>query len=206
MAINKIVSSFDEAVADIHNGATVLMGGFGTVASCPSMLVEALARKGSKDLTTVSNTGGYGADVWKIQGYVFAEDIDILHRNRQVKKAIVSAPSSAALENTLERRFKEGKVELEKVPLGTLSERIRLAKPSRIVTPGVLTPMTMPHVTTRKSQMPSTVSTHSSRPMRPEPEKSLPIRVPESSTEAVGNTATDGAEELHSALDEESLQ
>ena len=128
MPINKIVSGFDEAVADIHDGATVMVGGFATVGSCPSLLVEALARKGVKDLTTISNTGGFGSDVWKMMGYAFPEDIDILHRNGQVKKAIVSAMSSAYLENTLERRFRAGAVEVEKVPLGTLSERIRLAK------------------------------------------------------------------------------
>jgi 3-oxoadipate CoA-transferase alpha subunit len=128
MPINKIVSSFDEAIADIHDGATVMVGAFGTVVSCPSLLVEALARKGVKDLTTVSNIGGFGSDIWKMYGYEFPEDIDILFRNGQVKKAVVSAPSSVMLENTLERSFRAGTVEVEKVPLGTLSERIRLAK------------------------------------------------------------------------------
>ncbi len=128
MPINKIVSGFDEAVADIHDGATVMVGGFATVHSTPSLLLEALARKGSRNLTTISNVGGFGSEIWKMQGVVFSEDIDILHRNGQVKKAIVSALSSAALENTLERRFRSGEVEVEKVPLGTLSERIRLAK------------------------------------------------------------------------------
>lgn len=128
MPINKIVPGFDEAVADIHDGATVMVGGFATVHSTPSMLLEALARKGSSNLTTISNVGGFGSDIWKMQGIVFAEDIDILHRNGQVKKAVVSAISSAALENTLERRFRAGEVEVEKVPLGTLAERIRLAK------------------------------------------------------------------------------
>jgi len=128
MPINKIVAGFDEAVADINDGATVMVGGFATVHSTPSMLLEALARKGSRNLTSVSNVGGFGPDVWKIQGCVFAEDIDILHRNGQVKKAIVSALSSAVFGNTLEKRFRAGETEVEKVPLGTLSERIRLAK------------------------------------------------------------------------------
>jgi 3-oxoadipate CoA-transferase alpha subunit len=128
MPINKIVPSFDEAVADIQDGATVMVGGFATVASCPSMLLEALARRGAKNLTTVSNTGGFGSAIWKIQGYEFVEDVDILNRNHQVKKAIVSAPSSAMLANTLERLVQAGEVEVEKVPLGTLSERVRVAK------------------------------------------------------------------------------
>ncbi len=128
MPINKIVSSFDEAVADIFDGATVMVGGFATVGGCPSLLLEALARKGVKNLTTVSNIGGFGPDVWAIQGYKFTEDIDILMRNGQVKKAIVSAPSSIMLPNTLEKRIKTGETEVEKVPLGTLTERIRAAK------------------------------------------------------------------------------
>jgi len=130
MPINKIVSGFDEAVADIHDGATVMVGGFATVHSTPSLLLMALARKGPKNLTTISNVGGFGPDVWEMMGVVFSEDIDILHRNGQVKKAIVSAVSSVAagLENNLLRRFRAGEVEVEKVPLGTLTERIRLAK------------------------------------------------------------------------------
>ena len=60
MPINKIVDSFDEAVADIEDGATIMIGGFGIVAGAPSLLLEALARKGSKDLTMVSNVTGFG--------------------------------------------------------------------------------------------------------------------------------------------------
>lgn len=128
MPINKIVGSFDEAVADIFDGATVMVGGFATAASCPSLLLEALARKGVKNLTTISNIGGFGPDIWAIQGYKFTEDIDILMRNGLVKKAIVSAPSSIMLENNLQRQIRAGEVEVGKVPLGTLTERIRSAK------------------------------------------------------------------------------
>ena len=92
MPINKIVDSFDEAVADIEDGATILVGGFGTVVSIPSCLLEAVYRKGVKNLTTVSNSSGFGADVWKMQGAPFPEDMDILVRNERIKKAIVSAP------------------------------------------------------------------------------------------------------------------
>ncbi len=128
MPINKIVSSFDEAVADINDGATIMVGGFATAASNPSMLLEAMARKGSKDLTAISNVGGFGSDIWKMMDYEYPEDIDILHRNRQVKKVILSAQSSAAYENTLEGLIRAGEVEAEMMPLGTLTERIRLAK------------------------------------------------------------------------------
>lgn len=128
MPINKIVASFDEAVADMQDGAVVMVGGFGNVASIPSCLLEAVARKGVKNLTTVSNTSGFGPDVWRIQGFKFAEDMDILVRNGQIKKAIVSAPVSALIENTFERKLRAGEVEVEMVPQGTLAERVRAAK------------------------------------------------------------------------------
>ena len=52
MPINKIVTDFDEAVQDIFDGAVIMVGGFGTVVSMPSCLLEAVYRKGVKDLTT----------------------------------------------------------------------------------------------------------------------------------------------------------
>jgi len=128
MPVNKIVSSFDEAVADIEDGATIMVGGFGIVAGAPSMLLEALARKGSKDLTMISNVTGFGKDVWKNLGFKFAEDPDILVRNGQIKKAIATAPVSTIYQNNFERLLRAGKVELETVSQGTLAERIRAAK------------------------------------------------------------------------------
>ncbi|MDM8001088.1 MAG: 3-oxoacid CoA-transferase subunit A [Dehalococcoidia bacterium] len=128
MPINKIMASFDEAVADIPDGATIMIGGFGTVASTPTCLLEALARKGVKNITTVSNTTGFGSDVWKLLGFKFAEDMDILVRNGQVKKAIVAAPVSTIYQNTFEKLLRAGKVEVDMVPQGTLAERIRAAK------------------------------------------------------------------------------
>ncbi len=128
MPINKIVSSFDEAVADMFDGATILVGGFGTVASIATCLLEAVYRKGVKDLTTVSNASGFGADIWKLQGAPFPEDMDILVRNERIKKAIVSAPVSALYVNNFENLLRAGKVDLEMVPQGTLAERVRAAK------------------------------------------------------------------------------
>jgi 3-oxoadipate CoA-transferase, alpha subunit len=128
MPIDKIVTSFDDAVADIPEGATIMIGGFGTVASTPTCLLEALARKGVKNLTTISNTTGFGSDVWRLQGYVFSEDIDILVRNGLIKKAIVAAPVSTFYQNTFEKLLRAGKVEAEMVPQGTLAERIRAAR------------------------------------------------------------------------------
>lgn len=128
MPINKIVASFDEAVADIEDGAVIMVGGFGTVVSTPSCLLEALDRKGVKNLTTVSNSTGFGADVWRIAGAPFPEDMDILVRNMRIKKAIVAAPVSALYVNNFEKLLRAGKVEIEMVPQGTLAERIRAAK------------------------------------------------------------------------------
>ena len=128
MPINKIVPSFDEAVADIFDGATIMVGGFGTVASIASCLLEAVYRKGVKDLTTVSNASGFGADIWKLQGAPFPEDMDVLVRNERIKRAIISAPVSAIYVNNFEKLLREGKIELEMVPQGTLAERVRAAK------------------------------------------------------------------------------
>ena len=128
MPINKIVSSFDEAVADIEDGATIMIGGFGVVVGAPSLLIEAVARKGVKDLTMIANVTGFGKMVWKQLGFKFAEDQDILVRNGQIKKAIATAPVSTIYENNFERLLRAGKVELETVSQGTLAERIRAAK------------------------------------------------------------------------------
>ncbi len=128
MAINKIVSSFDEAIADMEDGATILSGGFGVVAGAPSCLLEAVARKGVKDLTLVSNVTGFGKQIWSQLGFRFAEDPDILVRNGLLKKAIASAPVSAIYENNFEKLLRAGKVELEMASQGSLAERIRAAK------------------------------------------------------------------------------
>ncbi|MCK4697880.1 MAG: hypothetical protein KAT53_06215, partial [Dehalococcoidia bacterium] len=66
MAINKVVDSFDEAVKDFFDGATVLLGGFGTPGGCPSYLMEALGRHGAKDLTIVCNNVGFGKELMQV--------------------------------------------------------------------------------------------------------------------------------------------
>jgi len=128
MPINKIVSSFDEAVSDVFDGATIMVGGFGTIGSMPSCLLEAVDRTGVKDLTTVSNAAGFGADVWKMMEAPFPEDMDILIRNERISKAIISAPVSALYINNFEKLLRAGKIELQMVPQGTLAERVRAAK------------------------------------------------------------------------------
>ena len=86
MAINKIVPSFDEAVADVFDGAMILVGGFGNAVSIPSCLLEAIYRKGVRNLITVSVNSGFGPDIGRLQGALFPEDMDILIRNDRQEK------------------------------------------------------------------------------------------------------------------------
>ncbi|MBL7120210.1 MAG: 3-oxoacid CoA-transferase subunit A [Dehalococcoidia bacterium] len=131
MAINKIVASVDEAVADIHDGAVILVGGFGNIANTPSCLLTAVSKLSVKNLTVVSNSGGFGIEIWG------EHDIEVLHRTGQCTKHIVSAPVNPLVVNTVEKRVRAGEVEIEMVPQGTLAERIRAA---RAGLGGILTP------------------------------------------------------------------
>ena len=121
MAINKIYETFDKAVADIPDGATILIGNFAGPGGTPYFLIQALARQGAKDLTIVANTaGGIGLTL----DY---EDHKVLFENGQVKKVIASFPfsTSASKPSPAEKQILAGKVELELIPQGTLAERIR---------------------------------------------------------------------------------
>ena len=122
MAIDKVFASADEAVADIHDGAVILVGGFGPIVSTPSKLLEAVSKLRVKDFTVVSNSGGFGIEIWG------EHDVEVLHRTGQLKKHIVSAPVNQWMENTLEKRFRADEVEIEMVAQGTLAERIRAGK------------------------------------------------------------------------------
>lgn len=137
MPINKIVKSFDEAVADIFDGAVILIGGFGPANGCPSNLIRAVARKGVKNLTLVANTPGHGRDLFEklqTQGRAKAppnyDDGSLLAKMGQVKKAICAFPLSPwpGAVNPLMERFAAGEIEIELVPQGTLAERIRAAR------------------------------------------------------------------------------
>jgi 3-oxoadipate CoA-transferase, alpha subunit len=132
MPINKIFASADEAVADMPDGAVVLVGGFGPIVSTPSRLLEAVSKLKVKNLTVVSNSGGFGIEIWG------EHDVEVLHRTGQAKKHIVSAPVNQWVENTLEKRYRAGEVEIEMVAQGTLAERIRAAKAGL---GGILTPV-----------------------------------------------------------------
>ena len=108
--MNKVVPGPDEVVAQIPDGATLMVGGFG-LCGVPEDLIQALHRRGTRNLTVISNNAGvdqYGLGV-------------LLHA-RQIKKMI----SSYVGENReFERQFLAGELELELVPQGTFSERIR---------------------------------------------------------------------------------
>ncbi len=110
--INKIVKSAAEAVSEIHNGATVMIGGFGEAGS-PIELIHALIDHGVKDLTVVSNNTG--------SGHV---GLAALIENKQVAKTICSFPRTAN-SKVFPELYHAGEIELELVPQGTLAERIR---------------------------------------------------------------------------------
>ena len=108
--MNKVVASADEAIRDIPDGATLMVGGFG-LCGIPETLIKALQRKGTKDLTVMSNNAGtsdYG--------------LGLLLRTRQIRKMI----STYVGENDLfEQQFLNGELQVELVPQGTFAERIR---------------------------------------------------------------------------------
>jgi 3-oxoacid CoA-transferase A subunit len=139
MAMNKIVDSFDEAVADIGDGATIMIGYFGGAGEPPCWLIRALAKRGTKNLTLISNMPGWGRTLIPIFGQTMKsvikypswwDDPGLLVENGQIKKAICSWASgmSPSNVNEFEKRFKAGEIELEMVPQGTLTERIRAGK------------------------------------------------------------------------------
>jgi 3-oxoacid CoA-transferase A subunit len=127
MVLNKISPNCKEAVADINDGATVMVGGFGSYGGLPVNLITALADRGAKNLTVIANMGGVGFDLShriKPGGY---QDLGILFERGQVRKFIGSVPALGGMppDSPLERLYNEGKVEIEMVPQGTLAERIR---------------------------------------------------------------------------------
>ena len=108
--MNKVVATADEAVRDIQDGATIMVGGFG-LCGIPEDLINALHRKGVKNLTTISNNAG-----------VDQYGLGCLLHSRQIKKHI----GSYVGENKLfEQLVLSGELDLELNPQGTLAERIR---------------------------------------------------------------------------------
>ncbi|MGB7541400.1 MAG: 3-oxoacid CoA-transferase subunit A [Burkholderiales bacterium] len=112
--VNKIVASVAEALADIRDGATVLIGGFGG-AGVPAELVDALIAQGARDLVIVNNNAG-NAEF----------GVAALLKAGRVRRIVCSYPRQADSQ-VFEALYRAGKVELELVPQGTLSERMRAA-------------------------------------------------------------------------------
>ncbi|MFZ1150578.1 MAG: 3-oxoacid CoA-transferase subunit A [Xanthobacteraceae bacterium] len=112
--INKIVQTMAEAMADIRDGAVVLLGGFGSIGQ-PNALIDGLIEHGAKDLTIVSNNAGVGR-------IGLARLLEL----GRVRKIICSYPRSVD-PVVFEELYRAGKIELEIVPQGTLAERLRAA-------------------------------------------------------------------------------
>jgi len=112
--LDKRVASVADAVAGVQDGAVVLIGGFGS-SGIPIELTHALLEQGARDLTLVTNNAGSGET-----------DVAALLRERRVRKIICSYPRSKG-STWFEELYRAREIELELVPQGTLSERMRAA-------------------------------------------------------------------------------
>jgi 3-oxoadipate CoA-transferase alpha subunit len=112
--IDKRVGSLADAVADVPDGATVLVSGFGEV-GVPNDLIDALVEQGAGDLTVVANNAGAGD-----------RGVAALLRAGRVRRVVCSYPRSRG-STWFEYRYSRHEIELEVVPQGVLSERIRAA-------------------------------------------------------------------------------
>jgi len=110
--INKVSQSVDEAISGIQSGCTVLIGGFGS-SGIPNHLIGAVLRNGSRDLTIVTNNAGSGDS-----------GVAALLKARRVKKIVTSYPRSKG-SIWFEELYRAGEIELELVPQGSLSEKVR---------------------------------------------------------------------------------
>ncbi|WP_349741644.1 3-oxoacid CoA-transferase subunit A [Roseateles cavernae] len=112
--INKLQDSAAQALRDVADGATVMIGGFGT-AGLPTELIEALLEQGARELTVVNNNAGNGDT-----------GLAALLAAGRVRKIICSFPRQADSHH-FDALYRSGKIELELVPQGNLAERIRAA-------------------------------------------------------------------------------
>jgi 3-oxoadipate CoA-transferase alpha subunit len=127
-ALSKIYSSGAHALADIPDGAVVMMDGFAGPGGMSQYLLVALRDQGARDLTIISNTAGIArATSFGTPPGFIPIDHSILVDNGQVKKAVASFPVSPrpSRPSSFELAYRQGKADLELVPQGTLAERIR---------------------------------------------------------------------------------
>ena len=112
--INKVITSIAAALADIRDGSTIMIGGFGG-AGQPTELIDGLIAQGARNLTVVNNNAGNGET-----------GLAALLKAGQVRKIICSFPRQADSQ-IFDGLYRSGKLELELVPQGNLAERIRAA-------------------------------------------------------------------------------
>ena len=112
--INKIVQSMADALAGVKDGSVVLVGGFGSIGQ-PNALIAGLIEQGAKDLTIVANNSGVGH-----------VGLAALLETGRVRKIVCSFPRTAD-PVVFESLWREGRIELECVPQGTMAERMRAA-------------------------------------------------------------------------------
>src|SRR3954451_9924684 len=112
--IDKTCESLEQAVADVHDGATVMIGGFGN-AGMPAALIDALIAQGARNLTIVNNNAGNGDT-----------GLAALIGAKRVRKILCSFPRQSDSWH-FDKAYRAGEIELELVPQGTLAERIRAA-------------------------------------------------------------------------------
>jgi len=112
--VNKIVQTMAEAMDGIRDGSVVLIGGFGSIGQ-PNALIDGLIEQGAKDLTVVANNSGVGR-------VGLARLLD----TRRVRKIVCSFPRTTD-PVVFEELWREGRIELEIVPQGTMAERMRAA-------------------------------------------------------------------------------
>ncbi|HEX8799733.1 MAG TPA: CoA transferase subunit A [Terriglobales bacterium] len=108
--MNKVFASADEAIADINDGATIMVGGFG-LCGIPENLIRALVKKGVKNLTTISNNVGvdeFGLGLMLYAGQIRAHKGSYVGENKLLEEMVLT-----------------GKIDLELIPQGTFAERIR---------------------------------------------------------------------------------
>ena len=113
--MNKVFDTIDEAIGDVFDGASIMIGGFGD-AGLPTNLIVALHRKGTGNITVISNNAGRAANVY---------DLNLLFKANQVRKLVAAFPVPPGGPTAFAQRYLAGEVELELVPQGTLAERIR---------------------------------------------------------------------------------
>jgi 3-oxoacid CoA-transferase subunit A len=110
MSMNKVFANADEAVADIQDGATIMVGGFG-LCGIPENLIRALVKKGVKNLNTISNNVGvdeFGLGLMLYAGQIRSHKGSYVGENKLLEEMVIG-----------------GKIDLELIPQGTFSERIR---------------------------------------------------------------------------------